>query len=133
MYSRLWLPRLLIAIVMAWNLQAAAIFFLAPERFAPSFELSGVPGEAAVRGVAVLFTMWNVPYLVALWNPRRHRLSLWEAQAMQVIGVLGESYIYATLPAAHALLRASILRFVAFDAAGAVLLAFALLLSRKPK
>lgn len=133
MNSRLWLSRLLIAIVTAWNLQAAAIFFLAPERFAPGFELSGVPGEAAVRGVAVLFVMWNVPYLVALWHPRRHRLSLWQALVMQVIGVLGESYIYATLPAAHVTLRAAILRFAAFDAAGLVLLSAALLLSRKPK
>ncbi|MGQ9832227.1 MAG: hypothetical protein ACUVRJ_00270 [Candidatus Villigracilaceae bacterium] len=128
----LWGSRLFIGTVTAWNLQAAWIFFSAPQRFAPAFELSGVPGETAVRGMAVLFAMWNVPYLVALWNPRRHRLSLWEAQAMQILGVLGESYIYFTLPAAHALLQTSILRFVVFDAAGAILLAMALVISNKP-
>lgn len=129
---RLWVARLLIGTVTAWNLQAAWVFFSAPERFAPAFELSSVPGNAAVRGMAVLFAMWNVPYLVALWNPGRHRLSLWEAQAMQILGVLGESYIYFTLPASYVLLQTSILRFVVFDAAGAILLAMALLISGKP-
>lgn len=133
MKLRIWLARLLIAVVLVWNLQAAVIFFLAPGRFAPAFELSGAPGETAVRGMAVLFVMWNVPYLVALWQPLRHRLSLWEALAMQSIGVLGESYIYATLPAAYPDLQASILRFVAFDAAGVILLAAALALSQESR
>lgn len=132
MKLRIWLARFLIAIVVAWNLQAAGVFFLAPGRFAPAFELGGVPGEAAVRGVAVLFVMWNVPYLIALWHPLRHRLSLWEALAMQSLGVLGESYIYTTIPAAYPALQESILRFVAFDSAGVVLLAAALLFSPKP-
>ncbi len=129
MNFRLWLARLSIAIVVVWNLQAATAFFLTPNRFAPGFELSGLPGETAIRGMAVLFVMWNVPYLVALWHPRRHRLSLWQALVMQAIGVAGESYIYLTLPAAHGVLRTSILRFMVFDAAGLVLLAAALVLA----
>ncbi len=131
--SRVWLARLLIAIVTGWNLQAAAAFLASPERFAPAFELSGVPGEAAMRGMAVLFVMWNVPYLAALWNPRQHRLSAWEALAMQTLGVAGESIIYFSLPAEYPRLLSSIQRFVLFDAAGIVLLASALLLSRKTK
>ena len=91
--SRLWAARLLIAVVVAWNLECALVFLLNPAVFAPGFELSGVPGEAAVRGFGVLFVMWNIPYLVALWQPRRNRLSLWEALAMQLIGVIGESLI----------------------------------------
>jgi len=43
--------------------------------------------------------MWNVPYLVALWNPRRNRVSLWEALVMQVVGVIGESIILFSIPA----------------------------------
>ena len=122
---RLWAARLLIAVVVAWNLQAALIFLLTPERFAPGFELSGVPGAAAVRGIAVLFIMWNIPYLVALWQPRRNRLALWEALVMQAVGVIGESLILASLPAGHAVLHASILRFIAFDASGVVALGLA--------
>ena len=122
---RLWAARLLIAVVVAWNLQAALIFLLTPERFAPGFELSGVPGAASVRGIAVLFIMWNIPYLVALWQPRRNRLALWEALVMQAVGVIGESLILASLPAGHAVLHASILRFIAFDASGVVALGLA--------
>ncbi len=125
---RLWAARLLIAAVVAWNLECALAFLRQPQAFAPAFELSGVPGAAAVRGVAVLFLMWNVPYLVALWHPRRHRLSLGEAIVMQAVGLLGESWILAQLPEGHAVLRASLLRFIVFDAAGLLLLAAAGLL-----
>lgn len=125
---RLWTARLLIAIVVGWNLECAAAFLRHPQTFAPAFELSGVPGAAAVRGMAILFVMWNVPYLVALWHPRRHRLSLWEALVMQAIGLLGETLLLAGLPDGHAVLRAAILRFIVFDAAGLLLLAAASLL-----
>jgi hypothetical protein len=127
---RVWLSRLLIAIVIAWNLQAALTFFIFPEAYSPAFELSGVSGTAAMQGVAVLFVMWNVPYLVACWQPRGQRLSLWEALAMQVVGVLGETIILTGLPPGHSLLAASLLRFIAFDTAGLPLLGAALLLTR---
>jgi hypothetical protein len=120
--SRLWLARTLIVIVAAWNLQAALVFILWPERFAPGFELSGVPGAAAVRGTGILFVMWNVPYLVALWHPRKYRLALGMALAMQLIGLVGESLILLSLPDGHALLRSSITRFIAFDGSGLLLL-----------
>jgi hypothetical protein len=126
---RLWLARVLIFIVIAWNLQAALVFLLSPAAFSPGFELTGVPGAAAVRGIAVLFMMWNVPYIVACWHPQRHKTALKEALAMQFIGLIGESFIFATLSAEHALLQASILRFIAFDAAGLVLLVGAFLLT----
>jgi hypothetical protein len=130
---RIWLGRLLIAAVIAWNLQAAIVFLISPTTFVSSFELSGVPGAAALRGVAVLFVMWNVPYLVACWQPRRHRLSLWEALAMQGLGVLGETFILLNLPPGHTLLAGSLLRFIVFDAAGLPALGAALLLTRFPK
>jgi hypothetical protein len=128
---RLWTARLLIAVVVAWNLQAALVFFLKPEAFSQGFELSSVPGAAAVRGIAVLFVMWNIPYLVALWHPRRNRVSLWEALAMQAVGVIGESLILFMLPAGHSILHSSILRFITFDAAGLVALGAAVLLVGK--
>lgn len=131
--GRLWLARFLIAAVTAWNLQAAFIFFTNPGTYAPAFELTGIPGAAAVRGVAVLFAMWNVPYLVACWQPRRQRISLWQALVMQALGVIGESAILLGLPDGHALLAASLLRFIAFDVAGLPLLGAALLLAGPPK
>jgi hypothetical protein len=129
---KIWLSRLLVAIVAGWNLQCAAVFLLHPDDFAPGFELEGVPGAAAVRGLAVLFVMWNVPYLVALWHPRRYKLALTLAVAMQFIGLVGESFILSTLPVEYGTLRGSILRFILFDGAGLVLLAVAwMLLWRK--
>jgi hypothetical protein len=128
---RSWVARILIGVVVAWNLQCALVFLLNPGTFAPGFELSGIPGEAAVRGMAVLFVMWNIPYLVALWQPRRNRASLWEALVMQVVGVIGEGIILITIPPVHTILHTSLLRFIAFDAAGVVVLIVAVWLARK--
>ena len=131
--GRLWLARLLIAAVIAWNLQAAFSFLMDPDAYAPAFELGGAAGAAALRGMAVLFVMWNVPYLVACFQPRRRRLSLWEALVMQIVGVLGETFILFGLPAGHILLAGSLIRFIAFDAAGLPALGAALFLTRSPK
>lgn len=119
---RLWSSRLLIAVVFIWNVQCAAAFLVSPAPYAAGFELEGSTGEAMVRGMGVLFLMWNVPYAVALWHPIRFRVALSEALAMQSIGLLGESLIFLTLPPANSLARASITRFIGFDAAGLLLL-----------
>jgi len=128
---RIWLSRLLIAIVTVWNVQAAVVFILSPCSFVHAYELSGAPGEAAVRGVGVLFLMWNVPYVFAAIHPIRYRLGLVFALWMQLTGLIGESYIYSTLTAGHEILKSSILRFIIFDGAGLVLLLCAWLLVRK--
>jgi len=130
---RLNLARILIGVVILFNLQAAAVFLLWPERYISGFELRGAVGEAMLRGLGVLFVMWNVPYVVALWHPVRHRISLYEALAMQTIGMVGESIIYLSLPAIHDLLRASIVRFIGFDTLGLVLLAVAAWITRRSK
>ncbi len=128
---RLWIARILIAAVIAWNVQAAAAFLLHPELYAPAFQVSGEAGEALVRGLAVLFLMWNVPYAVALWHPARFRVSLYEACAMQAIGLAGESLIYLSLSPALAVARASVGRFILFDTLGLVALVAAAWVSRR--
>jgi hypothetical protein len=128
---RVWAARLLIAVVVAWNLECALAFLLNPGLYVPGFELTGIPGETAVRGFAVLFIMWNIPYLVALWNPQRNRVSLWEALFMQVIGVIGESLILFSIPVEHSILHTSVVRFITFDATGVPCLIGAVLLARK--
>lgn len=125
---RLWLMRALIGIVFFFNVQCALAFLVAPELYAPAFELSGAPGEGMVRGLGVLFLMWNVPYAVALWHPVRHFTSLSEAVVMQAIGVIGETLIWIGLPLVHSLARGAVLRFIIFDGAGLILLAVAWLL-----
>jgi len=125
---RIWSARLLIGIVTAWNLQAAYIFIFSPATFVRAYELSGTASEAAVRGIGILFLMWNMPYLFALQNPIRFRLALYLSVLMQLIGLIGESYILSTLSVEHVVLRNSILQFIEFDAAGLLFLVTAYLL-----
>mgnify|MGYP000865353625 FL=1 len=127
---KLWVARLLIAAVIGWNLQAAIFLLANPAQSAKAFQLTGVPGEAAVIGVAILFLMWQVPYLFALAHPLRFKLSLIQALIMQAIGLLGESLLLSRISPDYPSLRVSITRFVIFDAAGLVLLLAALLLVR---
>jgi hypothetical protein len=124
------LARACIAVVVLFNLQAAFVFMLFPERYISNFELEGVVGSVMLRGLGLLFVMWNIPYVVALWHPIRYRISLYEALAMQTIGLVGESIIYLSLSAIHDLLRTSILRFIIFDALGLILLISAAWLTR---
>lgn len=128
---RVWAGRLLILIVLAWNVQCALAFLIQPGLYAPAFELSGAPGEGMLRGLGVLFLMWNVPYAVALLHPLRRRVSLYEALAMQTIGLLGETLLLLTFPAGHAQMHSAVGRFVAFDAAGLVLLLAAWWVTRR--
>lgn len=127
---RVWVARLLVTIVLVWNLQAAFQFMLKPDIFTPSFQLEGVPGRAAVAGFGILFLMWQVPYGFALLHPVKFNISLWTALIMQAIGVVGESLLLSTIPMDYSLLRGSIIRFIIFDAAGVLILLAALILVR---
>lgn len=120
--------RILIGIVTFLNLQAAIYFIFTPDKYAPGFELTGLPGNAMVQGMGLLFVMWNIPYIVALINPLRHFVSLIEAVIMQGIGVLGETALLLTLIGEHPQIHASVLRFILFDGGGLVLLLTALML-----
>lgn len=126
----LFIARLLIAAVIFINLQAAILFILAPARYAHAFELSGIPGQTMVSAMGILFIMWNVPYTAALWHPVRNRVSLYEAVAMQTIGLVGETVLFLTLPGNHPILAATGLRFIAFDGFGLLALVAAVVLTR---
>jgi len=128
---RLYLARGLIAAVFIINIQCAIAFLLWPTSFSPGFELQGETGEAMVRGMGILFLMWNVPYAVAAYNPLCFRIALLEAVTMQAIGLAGETFIFSTLSYAHELARLSLVRFIAFDALGLLALIAAVWLSRK--
>lgn len=112
---RLNLARALIGVVILFNLQAAVVFLLWPARFTPGFELGGAVGEAMLRGLGVLFLMWNVPYAVALWHPIRHRISLYEALAMQTIGLIWEAIIFTTLPNIHSYMKSATRHHIHFE------------------
>ena len=131
--TRTRVGQVLIGLVLLINVQSALVFLSNPKRFAPAYELTGIPGETAIRGFAVLFLMWNIPYVVALIHPVKYRISLYEAIVMQSIGLVGESFIFWTLPIEHSILRASILRFIIFDGAGLGALLIAARITKNPE
>ena len=120
--------RLLIGLVVFFNLQCAFYFMVYPADYAPGFELTGVPGNAIIQGMGLLFLMWNIPYLFALINPIKFHISLIEAVIMQAVGVVGETILLMVLKGEHPLIKASVLRFIFFDGAGLVVLFVALLI-----
>jgi hypothetical protein len=122
---------LLIFLVLAMNLQCALAYIFNPLPYVAPFELSGEPGRAAVVGIGILFVMWQVPYVFALVHPERNRRSLLEAILMQAIGRVGESLLLRSIPLEHTALRASILRFIIFDAGGLLLLLTAAALTNR--
>ena len=128
---RNWIARLLIFLVVADNFQAAILFLFHPESVAPSFELAGVIGDSIIQGIGLLFLMWCVPYVVALINPARHRLSLLEATIMQAMAFAGETMLMVLLPVKLPDLECAVLKFMIFDLAGLVLLLLASWLTRK--
>ena len=126
----LWFARAAVLAVLIANMSAAIPYLLRPADYAAAYELTGVPGEVAVRGFGILFLMWAVPFIPAIWHPTRNRVAFVCVLAMQAIGLAGESLMLAGLPAGHAALRTTGLRFIAFDGAGLVVLLIAYRLSR---
>ena len=127
--SSLWLARLVLTVVFFFNVSCALAFIARPEAYAPGFEVSGIPGEALVRGMGFLFLMWNVTYPLAIWNPWRYRWLFLIIIAQQAIGLAGETWMLLTLPPGHTSLTVTGYRFIAFDGGGfvAMLIAFTLM------
>ena len=130
-HGKVWGTRALILSVFIANLSAAIPFILQPERFAAGFEMSGIAGEVSVRGMGILFLMWNATFPPVILRPDRYRVLFSVMLAQQIIGLLGETLMCASLPAGHATLQATGMRFILFDGIGLALLISAFLLSRK--
>ena len=131
--SRLWLARLLVAAVFAINVQCALQFVLWPDAYVGAYQLEGASAEAIVRSIGICFLMWNATYPPVIVKPERYRVLFGVIIAQQVIGLVGESLLYASLGPGLDVLASSVMRFIAFDAAGLVALAaaFALTLTLK--
>lgn len=131
---RFWeelIPRGLIGVVVFFNLQCALIFLLNPEFYLKGYLLDGIGGQFAIQGMGILFIMWNVPYLVALLNPWKHHVSLFESIVMQAIGLLGESSLLIIHPEVPSPLNQNIIRFIIFDGCGLILLILSRYLTRE--
>ena len=130
-HGKVWGARALILSVFIANLSAAIPFILQPERFAAGFEMSGIAGEVSVRGMGILFLMWNATFPPVILRPDRYRVLFSVMLAQQIIGLLGETMMWVSIPAGFATLQATGLRFILFDGVGLALLISAFILSRK--
>jgi hypothetical protein len=128
----IWIIRLLIALVFASNIYCAIQFVVNPSGYTQQFDLVGEAGIVVIRSLGILFIMWNVPYAIAIYQPYRYSVALISALLMQLIGFMGETWIYFSIQNLVNT-RSSILRFMIFDFAGLLLLlvAFALLFNKR--
>lgn len=118
-----WVARIAFCIVFVVNIQCALQFIINPYAFIGAYELTGDVGAIALAGLGVVFLMWNATYPLFIVRPDRYPVLGGVILAQQIIGLLGESYILATIPADHVTLAASIQRFISFDAFGLVIMA----------
>ena len=127
---RIWVARVLVALVFAINVQCALQFILWPGAYTGAYQVEGASAEVMVRTVGICFLMWNATYPPIIARPDRYRVLFGVVIAQQAIGLVGESLLLATLQPGLEILASSIMRFVIFDAAGLVLLAIAFALSK---
>lgn len=123
--------RVLVALVFAINVQCGLQFIVWPSAYVGAYQVEGASAEAMVRTVGICFLMWNATYPPVIAQPNRFRMLFGVILAQQVIGLVGESLLLASLGPGLEVLASSILRFVIFDAAGLVLLAIAFALSKQ--
>jgi hypothetical protein len=123
--SLIWLARFVVGVVFVLNVSCALAFLLRPNIYTTGFELTGVQGRVMVQAMGILFLMWNATYPLVLIHPDRYRTLFAVVLAQQVIGVVGELWLLASLPTGHPTLWATGARFIVFDGLG--LLAMGLL------
>lgn len=125
-----WFARIAVGLVFAGNIACALAFILQPDSYAAGFEIMGVPGRTVVQGFGVLFLMWNATYPPVILQPAGQKTLFAVVLVQQAIGVVGEIWLGLTLPAGHAALQDTGLRFLLFDGLGLVLMGAAFMLLR---
>ena len=125
-----WIARALVALVFVLNVQCALQFILWPGAYTGAYQVEGASAEVMVRTVGICFLMWNATYPPVIVRPERFRVLFGVVIAQQTIGLVGECLLLASLQPGLEVLASSIVRFIAFDAAGLVLLVVAFFLSR---
>ena len=116
------ISQLVVGVVFILNISCAVAFIFQPERYMGGFEIGGLQGRVLTQAVGILFLMWNVTYPLVILNPYRHKTLFAVILIQQAIGLLGERWLMLTLPAGHAALQATGLRFIFFDGAGLILM-----------
>lgn len=128
-----WFARFAVFGVFLLNVTCAVQFIVWPEAYAPAYGLPPTPeSRAMVAGLGVAFLMWNATYPAVIANPVRFRALYVVVLVQQAIGLAGESWIWLRLSTqglAASQMAGGIMRFIAFDGGGLILMlvAFAVL------
>ena len=130
-----WLARISVGSVFGLNISCALAFLFQPERYAPGFEVDGLPGRLMVQALGLLFIMWNVTYPPVVFRPDSQLVLFGVILVQQAIGLAGETWLWSALPPGHPVLWNTGLRFIIFDGLGLVLMGLSCLalLSRRPE
>lgn len=118
--ATVWGARAVVALVCFFNLTAAIPFVLNPALYSHSFQVQdcGIGGQVLVRGLGIAFLMWQVPFIPVIWRPERNRTCFLCLLGMQLIGLIGESWMLVAMPEVTGPLRATGWRFILFDGGG---------------
>lgn len=117
--------RLVFTAVFVMNVVCALQFIVDPAAFVGAYQLEGAGAEAAVRGMGIVFLMWNATYPLFIVRPVKQKALGIIILIQQAIGCVGESFVLFALPADADVLAASIMRFTMCDAIGLVLMTLA--------
>lgn len=130
-----WIARSSVLVVFLLNVSCAIAFIVQPMGSAAAYGLSATEENGAlVTGLGVAFLMWNATYPLVILNPVRHQTLYGVVLAQQLTGLIGESLILLRLcesGLADGLMAHGIIRFIAFDGGGLVLMLAAFLLLRR--
>lgn len=118
----IWTSRCAVGFVLAVNIACALSFIFKPEAYSAGFEISGLPGKVVIQAFGILFLMWNATYPPVVAHPDTQRTLFAVILIQQAIGIVGETWIWLTLPSGHSALHATGLRFILFDGIGFVVM-----------
>lgn len=124
--NAIWFARGAVGFVFALNVSCALAFLFQPDLYSSGFELNGISGRAMVQALGILFLMWNATYPPVLARPQSQQTLFGIVLLQQVIGLVGETWLWFQLPAQHQALAATGLRFIVFDGLGLVIMGIAL-------
>lgn len=131
MISPIGFSRLAVSTVFILNLTCALDFLIRPGMYTTGFEVSGEVGRVIVQSIGILFLMWNATYPPVIFQPHKQLTLFAVILVQQLIGVVGESWLYFSLPEIHQALRDTGFRFIIFDGSGLVLMLVAFVLLHK--
>ncbi|MGV8083997.1 MAG: hypothetical protein AB2L09_10255 [Coriobacteriia bacterium] len=123
-----WVARLTVALVFYINVRCAIEFLVSPASYAGGFEIGGMHGQLVVESLGILFLMWNATYPLVIISPRRYLALYAVVLVQQLIGLIGEAWIFLRLPDGHPALAATLTRFIASDAFGLAIMAIGFVL-----